>query len=697
MDYCLGGQCESDAASNRSGVGILRENRLIALKQIQPSERRAASIYAAIAFFLLLLTYDLCAQVPAVEPGHSAHWFNPERSGEGLVLEVLGDEKAVIYWFTYDDEGNQRWLFDVGNIQGDTIIFPALTATEGAKFGSEYDPDDVETEVVGDADFRVIDCERAEWSFNAFGQSHTYEMTRLTRTMGAGCASLNGVPGYPVKGYAGQSGSWFDPSHSGEGYTLQWMSRNEAVLVWFTYDTKGNQYWMIGVGEREGDEIVFPALHSTTGGKFGEQFDPEDLISSDWGSLTIDIGCDQGVARYDSKEDAFGEGQLSLTRLSSLGSIPCPWEEPNIIDLYNFELDTVYEGSENIEAQSISNNGVIVGRLNTDEGPRAIRWTPEAREWVTLPSEIGGRPVQVSEDGSQILTNQAVGGEQGEFYYPIFWIEGTGWRPISDTVFDESIYFGASQSLAQVVGNGQLSDGGPRSYPWIWNEGAGQIELPLTDEIPGATPRGVANDGSVVVGTSIIDGGAGPVSFREIAVRWEDLGDPDWLRDDLGSRLGRTSTCNSDCSIVFGAEQAEFDPEHPNFREAWYWTQSTGAGYMGKLQEAVDDATVAPALPLATTSDGTMAVGSYPRFNDAGRPGTGGFIWTMNTGLVSVFSIFDQLDIGGEEWEYLTAFDISPDGSMILLTGYERSGSGPTQENLYRVQVLKLAKAEQKP
>ena len=77
--------------------------------------RRARCAALALAAMLLLpvLSGKALAATQAwakVEPGHSAMWFDVSRSGEGWVLEVLPGDGAVLYWFTFDDDGNPRWL-----------------------------------------------------------------------------------------------------------------------------------------------------------------------------------------------------------------------------------------------------------------------------------------------------------------------------------------------------------------------------------------------------------------------------------------------------------------------------------------------------------------------------------------------------------------------------------------------------------
>ena len=44
-----------------------------------------------------------------VDDRYSGSWFDPTHDGEGYVVEVLDDNRATVYWFTYDSEGNERW------------------------------------------------------------------------------------------------------------------------------------------------------------------------------------------------------------------------------------------------------------------------------------------------------------------------------------------------------------------------------------------------------------------------------------------------------------------------------------------------------------------------------------------------------------------------------------------------------------
>lgn len=268
-----------------------------------------------------------------VGPGHTAHWYEPASSGAGWQLEIIDENTALVYWFTYDESGDQRWLIGSGNIrrtdEGEWIEFPELYATSGASFGSGFDPDDVERELVGQARMWFSNCLEGKFSYDAFGQQETLTVGRLTRTMGADCHSpIHGRPLEPVTEDAGLSGSWYQSDESGHGFSLQWLSRDQALIMWYTYDHDGNQQWLIGVGGREGDQIVFSDMQVTSGARFGEAYDPADVEQQPWGMLALELDCDGGVLAWDATESGFGTGTLDLERLTGLQRPACPFQRP---------------------------------------------------------------------------------------------------------------------------------------------------------------------------------------------------------------------------------------------------------------------------------------------------------------------------------------------------------------------------------
>jgi hypothetical protein len=255
---------------------------------------------------------------------HTAMWFNPDRAGEGWTLEILPGGGAVAYWFTFDESGQPRWLIGSGTVEGNRIEFPELIVASGARFGSAFDPADVEYETVGSARMVFTGCQSGWYEYEAYGFHRTIDFQALTTTWETLCGPMP----VTVEDRATQTGSWYDPAQAGQGLTLQWISPDAMLLVWYTYDAEGNPFWIIGQSEDgSNDPIVFPELLAVSGPVFGDDFDPEDRQQVVWGSAELSLACDQGLFEYQAELVGFEDGALPLDRLSApLG--PCGQEAP---------------------------------------------------------------------------------------------------------------------------------------------------------------------------------------------------------------------------------------------------------------------------------------------------------------------------------------------------------------------------------
>lgn len=273
----------------------------------------------------LSLTSDNLGDPFVIEPGTSSAWFDPARDGEGFVLEILPDDRAAMYWFTYDDERRQDWYVAVGEIRGNRILFPELLRVSGGRFGPGFDPDLVERTLVGSASFIWSSCDSGamRWTLSEPGgvpRQGRMDLMRLTRVMGLDCGSPQAAPEIE----AGRlSGSWYDPSHDGEGYVLEVLADRRALVYWFSFDPDGARRWFYGTGEVRGNRLVFDQMLTTSGAGFGPAFAPADVVLQAWGALELELDCTSGVARFQPVEDGFTEGQLNLVRLSRPLGLEC--------------------------------------------------------------------------------------------------------------------------------------------------------------------------------------------------------------------------------------------------------------------------------------------------------------------------------------------------------------------------------------
>jgi hypothetical protein len=145
-------------------------------------------------------------------------------------------------------------------------------------------------------------------------------LARLSQVMGLDC----GKPlSSPVLEMSTRSGSWYDPGHSGEGYVLEVLADQRVLVYWFSFDGLGQRRWFFGVGEIDGTRLVFKDMFTTSGGIFGPAFDPGDVALYPWGSLQLDLDCNEGTAFFEPVEAGFPAGTLDLVRLTWLDGLKC--------------------------------------------------------------------------------------------------------------------------------------------------------------------------------------------------------------------------------------------------------------------------------------------------------------------------------------------------------------------------------------
>jgi|GEM_PF-508368 len=226
-----------------------------------------------------------------------------------------------------------------------------------------------------------------------------------------GCSKLStadaGHRGTIFNVSAGQSGSWFDPSHDGEGFSLQILSDTQAAVFWFTYDRDGNQFWITGLGEIDGPRITFSDLISPHGGKFGPGFNPDDVVRQFWGTLEFEFsGCNTAIANYSGPE-GFGFDTLNVIPLTSLWGLDCDGDQIPNESTGNGFLNVGFSGAwydpehngEGFVIEVISETRAVVMWFTYDtEGNPA---------WMSASGSINGSAIQI--DDFQITSGAIFG------------------------------------------------------------------------------------------------------------------------------------------------------------------------------------------------------------------------------------------------------------------------------------------------
>lgn len=279
-----------------------------------------------------------------IDAGFSGSWYDPARSGEGIALQQLSEDFALMYWFTYDDEGNQRWLFETGSIDGPSIKWKQLYETRG-EFGQGFvDEPGESVEMRGffrldRTGSRQAQAERVYIDplhhvcvsiypppLACFGSgiSDRLEYHQLTRLAGTTCDNRSRFQHF--------SGAWYSPERKGEGFIVEILSGDRVIVYWFTYrsDGSGRQVWMMGDGpifEKSATPAPSPVASQASvhfdhmvqpqGAQFGNDFDPAAVERRHWGELTIHFrGENHARVEFDSLFEEFGSGEYPIERLT---------------------------------------------------------------------------------------------------------------------------------------------------------------------------------------------------------------------------------------------------------------------------------------------------------------------------------------------------------------------------------------------
>jgi len=135
----------------------------------------------------------------------------------------------------------------------------------------------------------------------------------------------------------GLSGSWWGgSSRSGEGFLIDvgYTIFDQTVLVvsFYTYDTDGNQVWLIGPGVVNGDTATVD-FEIPVGAKWGAEFNPADVNRVPWGTGTFTFtSCEAGhvVFTPNAEMQAMGFTNLEydLNRDILIYGIQCPIQNP---------------------------------------------------------------------------------------------------------------------------------------------------------------------------------------------------------------------------------------------------------------------------------------------------------------------------------------------------------------------------------
>ncbi|HEX4479281.1 MAG TPA: hypothetical protein VH082_00620 [Rudaea sp.] len=255
-----------------------------------------------------------------VDAHYTGQWYDSTRGGEGISLEILPNDKALVYFFTYPPDGTagkETWLTGVGDVVNNGIEFadvqlPALDAngnlasTHWGRIGLVFD-----------------DCNSGSmrWDGPPGWGSMEVPLIRLTSPQGLGCGVQGGMP--PSANAA--TGAWFDPTFNGRGFIFDQLDSQRIATIWFGFDNSGVPVWLTGILGQDGNGNFDGSMVQSFGTHFGADFDSTSIQTSINGTLVAaPFACSSGSIQFQTAAGQLGliPASLSLQRLTAPVGLP---------------------------------------------------------------------------------------------------------------------------------------------------------------------------------------------------------------------------------------------------------------------------------------------------------------------------------------------------------------------------------------
>jgi len=131
----------------------------------------------------------------------------------------------------------------------------------------------------------------------------------------------------PLPWMGAVTGSWYDPSTSGQGFVLHAIDDNRTLISFYSFESDGTPLWLTGVGEGvlEVGRSIEVTMYIASGGDFGT-FSPEQIDAIPWGTLNITFNtCRKATAELDGQA---GEQTLDMERLAGMEGLECYAKTP---------------------------------------------------------------------------------------------------------------------------------------------------------------------------------------------------------------------------------------------------------------------------------------------------------------------------------------------------------------------------------
>ncbi|MCK9488883.1 MAG: S8 family serine peptidase [Xanthomonadales bacterium] len=127
--------------------------------------------------------------------GINGAWFDPDRDGEGWIVELLDDSSALVFWFTYDQHGKPAWLISIAQVDGNRIFAETAHRPVGGRFGPNFNPGQVRNDDWGAFALSFVGCNHATMAYGGVAPFGNGGLSNVTRLVGINNADPCAFPG----------------------------------------------------------------------------------------------------------------------------------------------------------------------------------------------------------------------------------------------------------------------------------------------------------------------------------------------------------------------------------------------------------------------------------------------------------------------------------------------------------------------
>jgi len=134
------------------------------------------------------------------------------------------------------------------------------------------------------------------------------------------------------------TGAWYWQPNSGHGFNMEDLEDGTILVFWYLYRPDGTSTFLLGIAVKQPDGSYVATLQITGGMVFGE-FDNDDLVQENWGTLKLSFtDCNTGTAEWTPTYPGYTSGSTPIQRLSNVAHTNCtesPFPGNYQLELFN--------------------------------------------------------------------------------------------------------------------------------------------------------------------------------------------------------------------------------------------------------------------------------------------------------------------------------------------------------------------------